>query len=233
MKKIFYLLVFILLTNKVFAQNDKDYLGTWNILNLRLGLVGKWSVFGEAQIRSLRLYNHFHYHEIKGGLEYRLNPSVAFVLAMGDYNTYQSGGNFIEPKPSAEIRVWQQITLSQKIGRLRLEHRYRAEQRFQPKGLRNRFRYRASMIIPLNNLDLLPKTWYINVSNEIFFTDVPTFFERNRFFVGFGHKFSQTFTLQSGFLHQFDYKIPDEIGYNFMQISALFDLKLKKPKESM
>ncbi len=231
MKKTFYWLIFIFLTKPVLAQDDKEYLGTWNVLSVRLGLGGKWSVFGEAQLRSLRLYDHFHYHELKGGIEYRLNPSLAFSASVGDYNTYQSGGDFIEPKPNAEIRTWLQTNLSQKIGRIKVEHRYRAEQRFQVSGLRNRFRYRASMVIPLNNLDLLPKTWYLNVSNEIFFTDVPTYFERNRFFVGFGYRFSQNFTLQSGWLHQFDYKIPDETGYNFMQISALFDLKLKRKTE--
>lgn len=232
MKKIFYLFYFILLTNTALAQDDRDYLGTWNILNVRFHLNEKWSMFGEAQVRSLRTYHHFHYHEVKGALEYKLNSFFSFALGTGDYQTYRRGGNFVEPKQNDEIRTWQQITISQKLDRLRFEHRYRAEQRFQVTGLRNRFRYRASMIIPIRNHSVMPQTWYVNFSDEIFFTDVPPYFERNRLFVGFGHKFTSIFAMQMGLLYQFDYRLTDETGYNFFQISALFDLKLKKSKEA-
>jgi predicted phosphodiesterase len=35
------------------------------------------------------------------------------------------------------------------------------------------------------------------------------------------------FTLQAGYLHQFDYRINDETGKDFFQISLLFELKWK------
>jgi hypothetical protein len=43
-------------------------LGSWNILNFKYNNNEKWSVFGEAQLRSLNFYNNFHYYEYKGGI---------------------------------------------------------------------------------------------------------------------------------------------------------------------
>lgn len=45
------------------AQNFD--LGSWNILNLKYNVNDKWSVFGEAQLRSLKFYTNFHYYEYK------------------------------------------------------------------------------------------------------------------------------------------------------------------------
>jgi hypothetical protein len=38
---------------------------------------------------------------------------------------------------------------------------------------------------------------------------------------------TETLTLQTGYMQQFDYRLVDEIGRNFFQISFLFDLRWK------
>jgi hypothetical protein len=55
-------------------------------------------VFAEAQLRSLRYYHHFHYHEYKAGVNFKAHPNVVLTLAAGDYDTYREGGNFIRHK---------------------------------------------------------------------------------------------------------------------------------------
>jgi len=121
--------------------------------------------------------------------------------------------------------------MKQEVDRIKFEHRYWAEQRFTNNGFRNRFRYRLNTVIPLNNKKLVPQTFYASIWNEIFFTDKAPYFERNRFFVGGGYEVSEAVAIQSGYLHQFDYKINDETGRNFFQISLLLNIDLKKRQQ--
>ena len=108
------------------------------------------------------------------------------------------------------------------------EHRYRAEQRFTTNGYKNRFRYRISATVPLNNKKIEPTTVYSLIWNELFFTDKEPFFKRNRFFIGGGYEFSENIAFQIGYIYQFDYKINDETGRDFLNLSLLYNLNLSK-----
>jgi hypothetical protein len=49
--------------------------------------------------------------------------------------------------------------------------------------------------------------------------------------LGLNHKLSKTETLQIGYLHQFDYKINDETGRDFLQVAYYIEfLNNKKNK---
>ncbi len=79
-------------------------LGSWNIVNMKVNVNEKWSLFGEAQLRSLSFYNQFHYYEYKGGFQFKANEQLALVLGAGSYQTYAEGGNFVTPKRNDEFR---------------------------------------------------------------------------------------------------------------------------------
>jgi hypothetical protein len=233
MKKHWFGLLLLLnsLSGSILAQeSDLESLGTWNILNVKADIGERWSVFVEPQLRSLRWYDHFHYYEIKGGVSYDLGSNFTVNAGLGRYDTYQEGGDFVTPKANNEIRSWLQLQMYQTLNRLRFEHRYRAEQRWTSAGYRNRFRYRFNTILPLNGKKVVPGVFYLTCSNELFFTNRAPYFERNRFFVGAGYEFSPLFTLQSGWMNQFDYRINDETGRNFFQISFLFELQWQQNK---
>ena len=129
------------------------------------------------------------------------------------------GGNFKTPMINDETRVWEQVTMNQNISRVKFEHRFRAEQRFTYSGYRNRFRYRLGIIVPINKKTVEDNALFTYVYDELFFTDNAPYFERNRLSAGAGYKFNKTFTLQAGFLNQFDYKINSELSQNYLQIS--------------
>lgn len=203
-------------------------LGSWNVLSLKATFNNKWGAFAEGQVRSLKFYDDFHYHEFKGGITYALDKNFSLAVATGKYDTYQSGGNFVTPKTSDEIRLFEQLTMSQVLTRVKFEHRYRAEQRFTKDGFRNRFRYRMQTVIPINSNKVEPKSWFINLSGEIFFRDTPQYFERLRSFAGAGYQLTSTHTLMLGYMHQFDYQLVDETGKDFFYISFLFDLHSKR-----
>lgn len=209
-----------------FAQNTG--LGTWNIVNLKYNFDKKWSVFGEAQLRSLSFYDNFNYYEYKSGVNYRLHNNVSITLGAGSYQTFQDGGSFVTPKKNNEFRLWPQITLSQSIGKIIIEQRFRTELRFTSDGYRNRFRYRLGLSYPFGkkNKDFNP--FKISVSDELFFTNKQPYFERNRLLLAFNYKPSKATTLQMGYLNQFDYKINDETGRQFLLIGCFIELFSKE-----
>lgn len=216
------ILIFCFTIQHVSAQAVE--LGSWNILNLKYNYDDKWSVFGEGQLRSLQFYRDFHYYEYKAGINYKFHKNVKLTLGAGSYQTYNEGGNFVLPKNNDEFRIWPQIIFFQYIGKFKIEQRYRTELRFTTNGYRNRFRYRLGVSYPFGKEINEYKPYQISASNELFFTDNEPYFERNRYLVAFNYKPSKASTIQIGYLHQFDYKINDETGRDFLQLGYFIEL---------
>lgn len=228
MKRLAFLFALLALQINSYAQSS---LGSWNILNIRYNLNDKWSLWTEEQTRSWKLYNTFFYHEVKGGFEYNMNKSFSVLGGMGRYGTYTyvNGINF-DRLSQSEFRLYEQINMKTAYKRIKFEHRYRAEQRWLMNGgYRNRFRYRLLMAIPLNHKEMGSKTLFAVVSNELFFTNLSPYFERNRFYVGLGYEASKLLVVQMGIIRQFDYRTTSELGKNYFQISATIRLS-KDPK---
>lgn len=207
-------------------------MGTWNVLNLKYTLNPNWSIFGEAQLRSLKFYDNFHYYEYKGGVNYKIEKNVKASFGAGSYQTYNENGNFGLPKNNNEFRLWPQIILFQSIWKLKIEQRYRAELRFTSNGYRNRFRYRFGVSYPFGKEKDNYKPFQISTSNEIFFTNNEPYFERNRMLTAFNYKPSKTTTIQVGYLHQLDYKIIDETGRDFLQVGLFVEMFKSYNKQS-
>lgn len=230
LRKYLFLSGLALISKSCFAQHFD--LGSWNIVHVKYTINEKWSIFGEAQIRSLKFYNNFHYHEYKGAVSFKANKNLSLTIGAGAYDTYKDGGNFLKPKNNDEFRLWPQINFTQAIGNFNLEHRYRAEFRFTSNGFRNRFRYRLGANYPFGNNRSGFKPYQISLSNEIFFTDKEPYFERNRALVSVGYRVTKQAGFQLGYLHQFDYKINDETGRDFLQIAFQLELTNKFKKRS-
>jgi Protein of unknown function (DUF2490) len=228
----FYLaaIAFLLTINSASAQIAD--LGSWNILNLKYNQNEKWSAFGEAQLRSLKFYSNFHYYEYKGGINYKVYKNVQLTLGAGCYQTYKEGGDFVLPKNNDEFRLWPQLVLFQSLGKIKIEQRYRAEFRWTSNGYRNRFRYRVGVSYPFGKERNEYKPCQISASNELFFTDKEPYFERNRLLFAFNYKPSKATTLQIGYLHQFDYKINDETGRDFLVVGFYYELFRKLSSKS-
>jgi hypothetical protein len=227
--KLSFLTIALISLNLCFAQYSD--LGSWNILNLKYNFDKKWSIFGEGQIRSLNLYDDFHYYEYKAAVNYKAHTSVLLTLGAGSYQTFQDGGNFITPKRNNEFRVWPQISTNQSIGKIILEQRFRTELRFTSDGYRNRFRYRLGLSYPFGRNIKDFKPFQIGISNELFFTNNEPYFERNRAVITFNYKPSKATILQMGYVHQFDYKINDETGRDFLLIGYFVELFSKDFKK--
>jgi hypothetical protein len=203
-------------------------LGSWNILNLQYKWNDRLSGLVEGQVRSLKFYDNFHYYEYKGAVTYKAMSGLRLALGAGRYVTYLPGGDFVTPKANDELRIWPQVAFDASLGRLRLEHRYRWEMRYTSFGYRNRFRFRLGLAYPFGASKSGERPYTISASNELFFSDQEPYFERNRAQVTLNRRITPGVALQLGYLHQFDYRINDEIGRDFLVVGVYLELHRKK-----
>jgi len=222
MKLYFRLFVIMFYSYTSIAQTPS--LGSWNCVNIKYSVSRKMILFSEAQLRSLKLYNNFHYHEIKAGLTYEAIQGLKFALCFGKYDTYKEGGNFRVPKNSDEKRLWQQVIIDQKIKQIKIEQRYRLELRFTTSGFKTRYRYRFGLAYEFGKTKDGCKSFLILMNNEVFFGGREPYFERNRTQTAINYNLNKQTVLQIGYVHQFDYKINDETGTDFILLGIFIDV---------
>lgn len=164
------------------------------------------------QARTNGVFRQYFYNELKGGLSYDLDKNFTITLAGGRYATsdYRAVG---DGPLSVEKRLWQQLVLSQYTHRVKLEHRYRLEERwFSYRGdsteFRNRIRYRISAFLPLNAKTIMSHTVFLAAYDEIFLNPKGPTFERNRIYLGAGYQLNDHLTVQTGWVKQANYNLP-------------------------
>lgn len=211
-------IVITFLFSSFHSHAQEDALGSWNILTAKYDHSKKIAFFGEGQLRSLKYYDNFHYHEFKAGITYKVDPKFNVSLAAGKYDTYGQGGDFVRPKNNAEYRIWPQFIFLQNIKGFEVEHRYRAEGRFTSNGYRNRFRARLGVSHPIGKAVNGVQKFSAGFNNEVFFTNREPYFERNRFLIYADYKLNPTSKFLLGYLYQLDYRINDETGTNFIVV---------------
>jgi hypothetical protein len=217
---------------KLNAQNNKT--GTWGIVNITLpgDSTHHWGGYIELQTRSNEMFNQFFYYETKGGISYDIAKNYIGLIGAGRYVTYDYN-NLSGPPTVKEFRMWEQLTINSFLDRIKLEHRYRAEQRWLNGIYRNRFRYRLNAVVPLNHKKIEPKTYFISVFDEIFLNNKAPHFERNRFSAAVGYQFDKSLSVQAGYLDQYNYSLTSEGAKNNLAITVQYRINRKNvtPKE--
>ncbi len=214
------LILIVLLITSLTATAQQNKLGTWHAVNAQYNIKKKWFIWVELQTRSQEFMNKFFYYETKGGVGMYIGKDFSALLATGRYATYSNDGNFEKPFANEEFRIWQQFNINNYINRVKLDHRYRIEQRWFADGrYKNRYRYRLNFFLPLNNTKITAKTFFLNASDEIFLTNKKPHFERNRAFAGAGYMPGKNITFTAGYLYQYDYTPLESSGKSFLQLS--------------
>ncbi|MBT2557015.1 DUF2490 domain-containing protein [Hymenobacter sp. ISL-91] len=190
--------------------------GSWTIGTVVLpGGPKGWGGYFELQGRSNSVAREFFYNEIKGGISYDVTDNFTVLLGTGRYSTADYR-DLSQGYKALEARVWQQFTFTQPISRIKLEHRFRVEQRWtrfrndivptNQARYRGRQRYRLSAVLPLNKPTMQPGTAFLSVYNEVFFDPRGPYFERNRAYAGAGVQLSRGVTVQAAWLNQVDWQ---------------------------
>jgi hypothetical protein len=226
--KLLLLFIIFIKTLPVKAQGQFSGTGSWNIITVNLpgSTQHRWGGYFEAQNRNYGVTNNFYYYELKTGVSYNFDNNSFALLGTGRYSTY--GFNAVDDGPQiTETRFWEQFTTNHYISRLKLEHRYRIEQRWLNTGYRNRFRYRLTATLPLNKPKLEQGTLFAAVFAEVFFNNKQPNFERNRFSPSLGYRFTKPFTFQAGFINQRNYAINNSDDKNYLILTATYNLQRK------
>ena len=208
------------------AQDSK--VGTWGVATVVLlgDSAHKWGGYTEFQTRTNNVFSQFQYFEIKGGVSYDIDKNFTALLGTGRYTTYDYMDVGKGPTIT-ETRFWEQITSNQFLYRLKLEHRYRIEQRWVNGDYRNRFRYRLNVFIPFNNTKIMAKTWFLSVFDEIFLNNKIPNFERNRVSAALGYQFDKSLILQAGWINQYNYSATSKSDKNNIILILMYRIHRK------
>ncbi|MET3537464.1 DUF2490 domain-containing protein [Chryseobacterium limigenitum] len=193
------LIIFTLGATKSFAQ--KSDLGAWYMYFGNNKISKKLNFHNEIQYRNFDGIGDLEQLLIRTGIGYDLTENNNNVLLGYGFILSQPYVNG-EKKENIEHRIFQQYITKQKFGRFYLQHRYRLEERFLQDDFRMRFRYMLGLNIPINNKEMLPKTFYASAYNEIFLhLNSPTF-DRNRVYGALGYVISKNLRIEAGYMNQ-------------------------------
>ncbi len=141
---------------------------------------------------------------IRTGLGYNLTENNNNLLQGYAYivsQPYLANGK--DKTTITEHRLYQQLITRQQFGRVFLQHRYRAEQRFiEDNPIKWRFRYFLGINVPINSKTLIPKTFYLSGYDEIFLNTQKNIFDRNRLYDALGYVLNDKVKIEIGFMAQ-------------------------------
>lgn len=204
-KSLFLLPTLAIFCLPLYAQTSKTgawymYFGNARFKNSPL------SLHLEAQYRNHNLIGDLEQLLLRGGLQYNLKDNAA---------TFTAGYGFIRSEPegpdntafTVENRLYQEALLRQPLGRVRLMHRFRYEQRFiRDQDFRTRYRYTLFINTPLNQKTMSKNALYLALYDEIFINGQKInngpLFDRNRLYGALGYMIGNRLGIQAGYMVQ-------------------------------
>ncbi|MFV8332400.1 DUF2490 domain-containing protein [Flavobacterium sp. GSP14] len=223
MKKIVLSTLLLLVFSSVFAQSTRiqdnnqigwlGYFGTFKIAK-------QFSIHSEYQWRRDNYVNDKQQGLLRVGLNYQANPKIQLRAGYAWIETYPYGDFPINGlgKDFTEHRIFQMVTLTDKISKVELSHRFMLEQRFVGRYTKpeliieddylflNRLRYMFRIQMPLKGNEIANKTPYVAAYNEIFIgfgkNVNENIFDQNRTGLLLGYKFNFNLRIEGGYLNQ-------------------------------
>ena len=210
--------------NPLFAQQTQDEVGNWIMYFGTNRLSDNWSIHSEVQYRNHTIQpTNIEQLLLRTGLNYHIADNAIVTLGYGYIASHDFESEPKEPE-STEHRIFQQLILINKVGRVKFEHRYRIEQRWVNGDYRDRLRYRLMAFIPLNNTTITKGTYFIGLYDEIFMNTKDVFFDRNRLYGALGYQVSKTTQVQVGYLRQ----RVNAFGKNYLQFGVVVNPDFRK-----
>ncbi|WP_419488382.1 DUF2490 domain-containing protein [Chryseobacterium bernardetii] len=202
MRKVFTKLAFAVLSlGSVLTWAQKNDLGAWYMYFGNNKISKKLNWHNEVQYRNFDAIGDLEQLLIRTGIGYDLTENNNNVLLGYGFILSQPYVNG-EKKENIEHRIFQQYITKQKFGRFNLQHRYRLEERFLEDDFRVRFRYMLGLNIPITQKEMLPKTLYASVYNEIFLHFNSPVFDRNRVYGALGYVINKNMRIEAGYMNQ-------------------------------
>ena len=221
-RKFYTFLLFIFLATSLFSQQDKT--GNWLMYFGTNRIHDNWSIHTEVQYRNHELApNTVEQLLLRTGLNYHLSSSSMLTAGYAYVGSYVYESEQSKPEVT-EHRIFQQLIMTNKIGRIKFEHRYRIEQRWVNDDYRNRLRYRLMAFIPINKSVIEEGTFFVGIYDEIFINTKQTFYDRNRLYVSLGYQIKKSLQVQLGYLNQ----RVNTFGKHHLQLGVVFNTDFRK-----
>lgn len=203
---------------------QQDELGNWMMYFGTNRIHDNWSIHTEVQYRNHEIApNTVEQLLLRTGLNYHLSSSSMLTAGYAFVPSYVYESEQSEPEVT-EHRIFQQLIMTNKIGRIKFEHRYRIEQRWVNDDYRNRLRYRLMAFIPINKTVIEEGTFFIGIYDEVFINTKSTFFDRNRLYVSLGYQIKKSLQVQLGYLNQ----RVNPFGKHHLQLGVVFNTDFRK-----
>ncbi len=215
MGKIFALILFgMTLAPGLSAQDTRNNTTNTNAWIMYFGNHRFSERFGwhaEVQLRRHDVVSDPQQFLLRTGLDLYTKTSGRFTVGYAFIKTHPYG-EFGVPNAFPEHRIWQQYTNSQSLGKVRLAHRYRLEQRmignategtFENGRYENRIRYMAKATVPLTagERGLFFAAYdevMVNFGKEVAYN----VFDQNRVYAALGISLSANLKVEAGYLNQ-------------------------------
>jgi len=206
-----------------FAQNSRlnesnnigwyNYFGTFKVSQ-------KFGIHSEYQFRRTEILTERQQSLLRWGVNYQMHPQIQFRMGYAWIETFPYGEIPINGmgKDFTEHRLFQMITISDKVSIVELSHRIMLEQRWVGRysnadlasedefPLLHRIRYMFRVQLPLSGKETKDKTPYLALYDELFIgfgTNVnENIFDQNRVGLLLGYRFSPFVRIEAGYLNQ-------------------------------
>lgn len=213
-------LILLILPFSLLAQQEE--VGNWLMYFGTNKISDKYSIHTEIQYRNYTITpNNTEQLLLRTGLNYHFSDRATVTAGYAYIPSYIYESEQKSPE-TEEHRIWQQFILTNKIGRVKFEHRYRIEQRWVNQDYKNRLRYRLMLFLPLNKPKIEKGSVFLGLYDEIFINTKETFFDRNRLYGALGYQYNKTTSMQVGMMHQ----QVNNIGKWYLQFALVFNTDL-------
>ena len=194
------LLIILFLINIFSVKSQENNIGNWLIYFGNKDLNSSLNWHHEIQHRNYNILGELEQLLVRTGLGYNVNENNNILLGYGFIDSRNIAIESNEILKVNEHRIYQQFISKQAIGKLKIQHRYRFEQRFIEDDCKLRYRYFLSLKIPLQKTN---KKYYISAYNELFINATgENTFDRNRIYGGLGYALNSNIKLESGYMNQ-------------------------------
>lgn len=223
-------LLFInILPNHSLAQSKtvNDVSQSWTSLNSIIRFSKHWGMIADAHLRRTNFLADPNFYFLRTGVQYWVNEHLMLTAGIGKMwvaPTTPNWEHFAE-----ENRIYQQVLLTNKMGKIGMVQRIRNEQRWIEKitndqftgdyKFSNRIRYLLAFNIPIFKNPLYPS---LSLSDELMVQFgkeiIYNTFDQNRLFLGIRQPISKTLNFDFGYMLGYQQKAT---GYQYDRIHTL------------
>ena len=235
--------VFVLIGMMAFpaqAEDGEGKLGNWIGATSTLRYSDKWSLFLQGELRTWEMASNLNELLWRVAGHYDFSEKYMGALGYVRVDTWPFNSNRF--RKFYENRAFQEFLIKTKWGKIKINHRFRLEQRWITRDetgtdYSNRARYKLGITHPLNSKTIAPGTNFIKAFNEIFvdFDRLGYWFDlegdriglnQNRLYAGVGRQLTALSNFQIGLMWQ--HRPQADFFRLILSYSHNFDFRKKK-----